>query len=350
MPSDDHHKSAISLLNEKNKIFSKNSNAPIAPIKSMTLPGKSSTKACDNTNSSKLSIASTSSKSLASSQSSSTLVSTLNLKDQAFVANIYKFCLPLINIININQDEIEEVWRMHIQTMLNSNKARLSTNKLELANVDNNNSDSSSRKFNPIETFYLFKKLFKEIRHRLDSLLSESYHYLSRDTKLFTRIEKHLVSILDLINTKLECPVVYFDQEWFLQQQEQIIMSPTNSSNSSVLSRLSKSPLQSKNTDSVSLSFIDNHKRILWEIGENYDTFVYIKHDVTESLDAIKKLEKNSTNLNGSAQFEANQKLEKVNNLKIYVLKRGYLEKKTIKIFELKINNYFIFKKLNFSN
>ncbi|CAF0877343.1 unnamed protein product [Brachionus calyciflorus] len=220
-------------------------------------------------------------------------------KIEMTVKNIYHYCMPIFNILNLNQDEIQQAWKSHLKNMLN--RSRASSSKLELA--IENAYDINARHFNPLETFYLFKKLFNDARHRLNSLLSECYQYLTRETKLFLKLEKHLVIILDLLNTKLDCPVVYFDQEWFMRVQE-LLQATSASPNKS----FSKSPLKVNNL--VSVSFIDTHKRILWEIGENYDTFVYIKHDVTDSLDSIKKLEKSSaTSLHGSS--EINSKIEK---------------------------------------
>lgn len=247
--------------------FSQTFEPPTSSAKSMTLPGKSNSS-IQSAKQSDSNIASQSHpRTMSSSKSSSALITTVKVntnKEQheqlnlaLSIKNIYVSSLPLINLININQDEIEEIWKLHIQTMLNSNV---------------------KSSFCPIDSFYLFKKLFKETRHRLDSLLSECYHYLSRDTKLFLQIEKHLVNIIDLINTKLDCPVVYFDQEWFLQ------LISLNSLDSK---KKSKTSLLSKSFDSSgysSCSFIENHRQILWEIGENYDTFVFIKQGVTEVL------------------------------------------------------------------
>lgn len=189
------------------------------------------------------------------------------LKSEAIIKNTYHSCLKWINILNLNQDDVESAWKSHIQNMLKSSKLRCSSNRLELP-LD---SSGQWKNFNPIESFYLFKKLFVQAKYRLNNLLSECFQYLTIETKLFLKLEKHLVTILDLLKNKLDCPVAYFDLEWFMQVQEML--------NSALPKNFSKSPL--KVTSLISTSFIDNHKRILWEIGENYDTFVYIKNDVT---------------------------------------------------------------------
>ena len=136
----------------------------------------------------------------------------------------HDFLLPLSNLINTNNEEIEDIWKNHISI--------LSTN------------DENS---NVIETFYLFKRLFKETRRRLNILLPECCHYLSRSTKIFQDIEKRILKIVELINTKIDCPIVFFDSEI----------------------------LQSSN-------IFEKHRRIAWEIGENYDTYVYVKRATVE--------------------------------------------------------------------
>ncbi|RNA31261.1 furry -like protein [Brachionus plicatilis] len=251
------------------------------------------------------------------------------LKLESSVKKTYQSSLPWINILNLNQDDVERAWKSHIHNMLNSSKQRTNSNRLELEAF------GLSKNFNPIESFYLFKKLFVKAKYKLNNLLSECFQYLTIETKLFLKLEKHLVMILDLLKNKLDCPVVYFDLEWFMQVQEMLQSTLPNKN-------FGKSPL--KVTSLISTSFIDNHRRILWEIGENYDTFVYIKHDITDkffikflnlnlerkpliqnskqlalikitsiakrSLESIKKLDKNSNKSNHGSS-EINSKIEK---------------------------------------
>jgi hypothetical protein len=130
------------------------------------------------------------------------------------------------NIMSIsNNDEIDDYFRMHVLSVATSN--------------DN---------FNIVESFYLFKKLFKETRRRLNIVISECCHYLTRTCpKLFHDIESSILVLLDVINTKTDCPLVFLD------------------------------------TDIVqSSSGIDKHRKILWEIGENFDTYASIKQTIIE--------------------------------------------------------------------
>lgn len=200
---------------------------------------------------------------------SNTLSSEDVLKLEVNIKNIYNSSLPWLHILNLNQDDVEHAWKLHIQNMLNSTKLRASSNKLDLSLE----SFGLGKIFNPIESFVLFKKLFVQAKQKLNGLLSECFQYLTIETKLFTKLEKHLVIILGLLKNRLDCPVVYFDLEWFMQVQE---MLQTTSPNK----KISKSPLNVNNL--ITTSFIDNHKRILWEIGENYDTLVYLKNDVKD--------------------------------------------------------------------
>lgn len=191
------------------------------------------------------------------------------LKLEVNIKNIYNSSLPWLHILNLNEDDIEQAWKLHIQNILNSAKLRASSNKLNLSLE----SFGLGKAFNPIESFVLFKKLFVQAKHKLNNLLSECFQYLTIETKLFVKLEKHLVIILGLLKNRLDCPVVYFDLEWFMQLQEMLQTATPNK-------KSSKSPLNVSNL--ITTSFIDNHKRVLWEIGENYDTLVYLKHDVKD--------------------------------------------------------------------
>lgn len=212
------------------------------------------------------------------------------------IKDLYKSCLPYINLLNIKQDDIEDVWKFHIKAIFNSTN----TNESDQAGLIPTTVSKSN--INILESFYLFNKLFKESRRRLNIFVSECCHYLSRNTKLFLKIEKHLVAILDLINSKLECPVVYFDQDLLSEP------TTTSSANSAENNKAKKEVFLSS-----TYSTVDNHRRIVWEIGENYDTFIYLKQATAEALDVLKKIERSESNLDGEAQpVEANLKFEKV--------------------------------------
>lgn len=226
--------------------------------RSMTLPGKVNSSSQSNS----LRSSPNSNHLPNRTQSSTSLVVQTNKNEQQnaqqmfivqAISSLYLSCLPYINLLNINQDEIEEIWKIHI----------------------NMNTTNLEKGINMLETFYLFKKLFKEICRRLNNLILECCHYLSRNTKLFVPIEKHLVNILDLINTKLECPVVYFDQEF-------LFSTPISTDNKASPNANTSNSSSSNGTSGKSNTILDIHKRIVWEIGENYDTFIYLKLGVIE--------------------------------------------------------------------
>ncbi len=83
---------------------------------------------------------------------------------------------------------------------------------------------------------------------------------MTRNTRVFQDIETNILKLLDIINTKVDCPLIFLDTD-ILQ----------------------------------SSSAIDKHRKILWEIGENYDTYIYVKRSVIECLDTIKNYDRNLT-------------------------------------------------------
>jgi hypothetical protein len=156
------------------------------------------------------------------------------------------------------------------------------------------NDNKSSADVNVIESFVLFNLLFGQIKRELNILMKESCEVLliGLDTKneksedesvnsrlLFTQVDDHLVAMLDLINKKLNCPVVYFDQDF-------IVSNIAKASNENVSNRANATSSSSSSSTSSSSKFsnsvIDKHRRIMWEIGENYDTFGFLKQSVVE--------------------------------------------------------------------
>jgi hypothetical protein len=181
------------------------------------------------------------------SNKESTIIQTYN--------SIYRACMPYINLLNISQDEIEEIWRIHVALLLNS--------------VSNENSIAIAKasSMNVIETFYLFKKIFKETKRHLNLLFIECCQALFKRTKSFAILEERLSKVFNLINKNIECPTIYFDQDL-------LITHISANSNQSYM----KSPEKSK----LTLDIYERHKRITLEISENYQTFMSNKNSLME--------------------------------------------------------------------
>ena len=81
--------------------------------------------------------------------------------------------------------------------------------------------------------------------------------------------------MIDLINNKLNCPVIYLDQDLVKNVINQPQQQSTIEFNAVDLTI-------SKQFNTTNSSIIDKHKHIVWEIGENYDTFIYLKQSVLE--------------------------------------------------------------------
>lgn len=156
-----------------------------------------------------------------------------------------------IREMSIETENIDDLWKAHFSNVF------------------------ISEELNLIDTFHLFNRLFKETCRKLNILLLDCRHYLSLNSKFFIQIEKHLVNVLDLINNKLGYPVVYVDSDVKLCS-----------------------------------STVDRHKRIVWEIGENYDTLVYLRQAVLKSLESVKKQEKSNVNTRSNATNALEKKVD----------------------------------------
>ena len=178
--------------------------------------------------------------------------------------NVFTACLPYINVLNVNNRDVEEAWKLHVMSVFNKKSPNSSNNK-PLASA------------NMLETFCLFKKLFKETRHNFNILLNESCEILSHNSKAFASINKHFVRIAQA-NKKLKLPLIYFDQELLLHAP----LSPNDLNQTSSQADLKLAP-----TYSIS----DKHRQIVWEIGESYDKFVELRKNAYNTLEALKQLE-----------------------------------------------------------
>lgn len=165
------------------------------------------------------------------------------------IKNIYSHVEPYINLMKSSQLDIDSLWKQHVNSTLKS---------------------SVNSETNIIETFILFKLLFNNIRSNLNKLLNECNQIIS-----IQNLETHLVKMIDLINNKLNCPVIYLDQDLVKNVINQPQQQSTIEFNAVDLTI-------SKQFNTTNSSIIDKHKHIVWEIGENYDTFIYLKQSVLE--------------------------------------------------------------------
>lgn len=196
--------------------------------------------------------------------------------------NIFIACLPFINILNINQRDVEETWKLHVMSVFNKKSPNSSNNNAKLMTG-----------VSKLETFCLFKKLFKETRYSFNILLNESCEILSQNSKLFTSISKHFIRIADLVNKKLKFPLIYFEQELLLNP----ILSTNDLNMPSTQADLKLVP---------TYSVLDKHRQIVWEISESYDIFVNLRKKAFSILDTLKQIEKKNS------AIEAQLKLAKV--------------------------------------
>jgi hypothetical protein len=185
--------------------------------------------------------------------------------------NIFTSCLPYINVLNVSQRDVEDSWKLHVMSVFNK-KSPTSINKSPMTSI------------NMLETFCIFKRLFNESCGSFKLLLNESCQVLSINSKVFASISKRFVHISDLVNKKLKCPLVYFDQESLLQQ----LSSFNDLNNISSQADLKLAP---------TYSITDKHRQIVWEMGENYDLFIDLRKKAYNTLDLLRKFEnKNSVN------------------------------------------------------
>jgi hypothetical protein len=278
----------------------KNSNST-SSIKSMTLPsggksssiGKSSSSAHNNmspsirttilkspfggTTLNKINSASDSSIQESSSSSSNAKANDLIKKTHS----LFNACSPFINLLNIIPRDIEDAWKSHVTSVFDKNKNNKSVVSTQPEHV------------NLLETFLLFKKLFKESRRHLSGLLFESCSVLStNNTVVFTLINKHFANIIELLNRRLKCPLVYFDQNLLVHQ------IPVNGASGDSVSSAAFTP---------NYSIVNKHRQVVWEIGENFETFVNLRKEAYETLESLKKLERSI----GTFVIDAKSKLER---------------------------------------
>ena len=201
--------------------------------------------------------------------------------------NVFAACLPFLNILNVGQKDVEETWRVHVMSVFN--KRTLSKPA----------SSAPASGINLLETFILFKKLVKESRRSMNTLLVDSCEMLSpNNSTQFSSINKRFMSVLDCVNKKLKCPLVFLDQDLIANHL------PTSGDSSDPASKSPQADLRLAPT----YSFLDKHRQIVWEIGENFDTFASQRKVAREALESLKRLVNSSTkNLN-----DAQLKFEKV--------------------------------------
>lgn len=226
----DDQKSTLKLLDKNDKNYN-------SSMKSMTLPGhKSSHHSSQSNNSVRLPIYDV------NFQDPNKSLSRSNETDKTI--NYESSMLNFSSFIQIlNKKDIENKWSLH-----------MSQNPKSLIN-----------------TFYLFKCLFKNAKNQLNKLSVDILNYLSKSNKKMYNLndlEKNIYNINYQINTKLECPCLYFDQESLIRQ-----IKATSDFNA-----------------------VDEHLKYSLELNEAYKNFDAFKQDLIESLSLVKTLDKQGAN------------------------------------------------------
>ncbi|KAI0240607.1 hypothetical protein LSAT2_008670 [Lamellibrachia satsuma] len=133
-------------------------------------------------------------------------------------------------------DDIEDVWRNHVNRVMTDNSG-----------------------IHAVNTFHLFARLLQETRHCVDSVTKDACGYLARSNAT-KNLATQLLTLLDLLTTEMECPLVFVDAEAM-----------------------------------VTCHLVEKHKFGLLEIHESYETYLMRREQTTEHLQAIKTTMKNSS-------------------------------------------------------
>ncbi|XP_077984034.1 protein furry homolog-like [Glandiceps talaboti] len=131
------------------------------------------------------------------------------------------------SFINIATDEVEEVWRYHVNSVMSDSNASCAVN-----------------------TFHIFAKLYAVTRRRFCNLTRESCTYLSDRLR---GIATQFLNMLELLLTQAECPHVYTDTETML-----------------------------------ACKLLERHKFVVLEIQEHYETYINKRDTTVECLDNLK--------------------------------------------------------------
>ncbi|KAK2185614.1 hypothetical protein NP493_229g01006 [Ridgeia piscesae] len=95
----------------------------------------------------------------------------------------------LTYIVMSSNDDIEDVWRGHVNRVMTDNSGTHAVN-----------------------TFHLFARLFQETRHCIDSVTKDACTHLARSNTTKS-LATQLLALLELLTTEMECPLVFVDTE-----------------------------------------------------------------------------------------------------------------------------------------
>ncbi|BFZ15206.1 hypothetical protein BsWGS_18245 [Bradybaena similaris] len=134
-----------------------------------------------------------------------------------------------ILMLNLQADEIEEAWRVHVsKVMVESSLTHIG------------------------KTSQIFPRLFRELRKRLTTMTKEACYYISKSENL-KAITSQILQVLDLVHQKLDCPFFYSESDLLLG------------------SRL-----------------VDRHRFCVLEIQECFETYSMRKDQAEQSLETLK--------------------------------------------------------------
>ena len=128
-----------------------------------------------------------------------------------------------------NNKDVEQKWSTHISQLKENSKSML-------------------------DTFFIFKCLFKKTKQELIFLSLEYIDTLSIGSKRLNDLEKNFLNISSLLENKLDIPYLYFDKE--------SIMNKIN-----LLSEF---------------NIIQEHLKLALELNEGYKTFCLFKKEFSE--------------------------------------------------------------------
>ncbi|XP_033097375.1 protein furry homolog [Anneissia japonica] len=160
---------------------------------------------------------------LSPAQSYSSIASELEGLD----SNSANFSSTHSTFIYIPVDEVEEVWRSHVQAILNDTSGKVAVN-----------------------TFHTFMQLFKVMCQRFCNLTREVCNYLGDKLR---DVATQFLSTLELLRSRDDCPYVYVDTETML-----------------------------------SANLLERHKYCVLELQEHYNTYVDKRDLTVQNLDAVK--------------------------------------------------------------
>jgi hypothetical protein len=143
------------------------------------------------------------------------------------VAQIYMSSVAQMKLINLEDADFDETWRLHYANARN--------------HIDGN--VETVTKTNVLKSFYLVRKLFRVVRSEFAALVAQ-FKSLKYRHKTVRSIQEHFGEIssqIGRVNIEFCCPLVFFDQE---------------------------------NLHFSLREFYDNHVTTVVKIGSNYDAFI----------------------------------------------------------------------------